>query len=65
MPLNDSSGDNWGKIYAQSVNSVFKIVENKIGVKLCREGAVLPEVSKGNDGIDLRVLTKTENLKLR
>ena len=30
MPLNDSSGDNWGKIYAQSVNSVFKIVENKI-----------------------------------
>lgn len=58
MPLNDSSGDNWGKIYAQSVNSAFKIVENKIGVKLCREGAVLPKVSKGNAGIDLRVLTK-------
>ena len=29
-----------------------------IGVKLCREEAVLPVVSEGNAGIDLRVLTQ-------
>lgn len=29
----------------------------KLGVQLCREGAILPEVSEGNAGIDLRVLT--------
>ena len=29
----------------------------KLGVKLCRKGAMLPEVTEGNAGIDLRVLT--------
>ena len=29
-----------------------------LGIMLCREGAILPEVSKGNAGIDLRVLTE-------
>lgn len=29
-----------------------------IGVKLCREGAQLPQPSKGNAGVDLRVLTQ-------
>lgn len=32
-----------------------------LGVQLCREGAILPEVSKGNAGIDLRVLTDNGN----
>ena len=32
--------------------------EIELGVMLCREGAVLPEVSKGNAGIDLRVLVE-------
>lgn len=57
MPLNDSTNDPWGKIFAQSMNNAFKI-NSQIGVKLCRKGAVLPEISKGNAGIDLRVLTQ-------
>ena len=28
-----------------------------LGIQLCREGAILPQVSEGNAGIDLRVLT--------
>lgn len=58
MPLNDSTNDPWGKVFAQSINSSFGIVKAKIGVKLCREGAQLPVATKGNAGIDLRVLTQ-------
>ena len=29
-----------------------------LGIKPCREGVILPEISKGNAGIDLRVLTQ-------
>lgn len=58
MPLNDSTNDPWGKIFAQNMNSAFGIVKATIGVKLCRDGAQLPVVSKGNAGIDLRVLTQ-------
>ena len=32
-------------------------LKKTIGVQLCREGAILPEVSEGNAGIDLRILT--------
>ena len=30
----------------------------KLGIMKCREGVILPEVSKGNAGIDLRILTQ-------
>lgn len=29
-----------------------------LGIKPCKEGVILPEISKGNAGIDLRVLTE-------
>ena len=58
MPLNDPTNDPWGKIFAQSINTSFGIVKATIGVKLCREGAKLPVATKGNAGIDLRVLTQ-------
>lgn len=32
-------------------------LKKTIGVQLCREGAILPEISEGNAGIDLRILT--------
>ncbi len=38
-------------------NSICYYTEKVLGIQLCREGAILPEVSKGNAGIDLRVLT--------
>ena len=54
----------WGQVLAQSINSAFNIVEAQLGVKLCREGAQLPVVSKGNAGIDLRVLTQNGEDKI-
>lgn len=48
----------WGQILAQSINNSFGLIKGQLGVKLCREGAQLPVVSKGNAGIDLRVLTQ-------
>lgn len=47
-----------GVVLANSMNSTFNIAKAKIGVKLCREGAQMPVASKGNAGIDLRVLTQ-------
>ena len=48
----------WGQVLAQSINNTFRLAEAQLGVKLCRKGAQLPVVSKGNAGIDLRVLTQ-------
>ena len=48
----------WGEVFASNVNAAFGLYKARIGVKLCREGAQLPVVSKGNAGIDLRVLTQ-------
>ena len=48
----------WGAIFADNMNETFNLPKVRIGVKLCREGAQLPVVSKGNAGIDLRVLTQ-------
>lgn len=48
----------WGPIFASNINASFGIEKTQIGIKLCREGAQLPVVSKGNAGIDLRVLTQ-------
>ena len=64
MPLNDPTNDPWGKVLAQSVNSAFGLIKSPIGVKLCREGAVLPKFTKGNAGADLRVLTQNGEDKI-
>lgn len=58
MTSNDQTDNSWGEVYAQSINASFGIVKATIGVKLCREGAQLPVATKGNAGIDLRVLTQ-------
>lgn len=50
-------------MYVKGLGSGMYCVENakiKLGIMLCREGAILPEVSTGNAGIDLRVLTEDE-----
>ena len=39
----------------------MKSLKLKLGIMPCREGVILPEVSKGNAGIDLRVLTGDGN----
>lgn len=48
----------WGELLARSINNSFELIGAELGVKLCREGAQLPVVSRGNAGIDLRVLTQ-------
>ena len=48
----------WGKIFASSINKAYNLGKIKIGIKPCRDGVILPQVSAGNAGIDLRVLTK-------
>lgn len=47
-----------GEALAGSINAAFGLYKTRIGVKRCREGVKLPEVTKGNAGIDLRVLTQ-------
>ena len=54
----------WEITVAKSMSTI-KPVEVTLGIKLCRDNAQLPEVSNGNAGIDLRVLTQNGEDKVQ
>ena len=54
----------WGELLAKSITNSFELIDGILGVKLCRKDAQLPVVSKGNAGIDLRVLTQNGEDKI-
>ena len=65
---NDIAG--YGRLLAEGMQHAISHNASKVkpeitlGIKLCREGAMLPKVTKGNAGIDLRVLTQNNEDKV-
>lgn len=53
--------EKYGEVLAQAMADTFKLSKVLLKIKRCREGVVLPQVTEGNAGIDLRVLTEDGN----
>lgn len=56
--MSESNWQSYGAVLADSTNKAFQLGKRILGIKRCREDVILPEVSEGNAGIDLRVLTE-------
>lgn len=52
---------NYGAVFAQSMAESFDLCKVPLKIFRCKEGVILPQISKGNAGIDLRVLTEDGN----
>ena len=52
------NNNNCGVILAQAMADTFELTKIPLKIKKCREDVILPQISKGNAGIDLRVLTE-------